>query len=69
MHQWPVGAEVAEVVDVEPKEIEEGVVQDEAVALLTYEAESAAEIQAAENAEWSAEDLEFARSDEELATA
>jgi hypothetical protein len=69
MHEWPVRAEVAEVVEVNPKEIEEGVVQDEAVALSSYEAESAVDIQAAENAEWSAEDLEFARPDEELVTA
>lgn len=64
MHEWPVRAEVAEVVDVEPKEIEEGVVQDEAVASSSYDAESALEVRATEEAEWSAEDLEFARPDE-----
>ena len=31
MHEWPERAEVAEAVDVKPKEIEEGGVQDEAV--------------------------------------
>ena len=69
MLESPVRAEVAEVIDVEPKEIEEGVAQDEAVALSSYEAESALEIRATEEAEWSAEDLEFARPDEELVTA